>query len=174
MWLFVISSVLWSWVVGRCIAFGPKCHGWLWRPRIKATSWYRLTPIPMAIPYTTFPLMPELFLLLSLPTLFIPNTILHVIATVCLTLQHAFLPLFIVHIHPEALLLFWAWTTTFFILTTLVMIGHLSEFYLMATATQTIAFWIFAWFACLQTYIVILQPIVREPPEDQSRLPRTV
>lgn len=118
--------------------------------------------------------MPELFLLLSLPTLLIPNTILHMVATLCLTLQHAFLPLFVIHIHSETLLLFWAWGTTFCILSTLVMIGHLSAFYLLATVTQTVAFWIFAWFACLQTYITILQPIVREPPEVQSRLPRTV
>ena len=174
MWLFLVSSALWSWVVGRFIAFGPKCSGWTWRPQIKATSWYRLTPLPMAIPYHTFRFMPELFLLFSIPTLLIPNTILHVIATVSLTLQHAFLPLFVVHIHPEILLLFWAWATTFIILTSLVMIGHLADFYVLATMTQTLSFWTFAWFSFLQTYIVLFQPIIREPPEDQSRLPRTV
>ena len=65
---FVVSACLWSWLVGRSIAFGPKCSVIMWRPEITPDSWYSLTKIPAKIPPMLIVYMPFVFTILSIPT----------------------------------------------------------------------------------------------------------
>ena len=98
---FVVSACLWSWLVGRCIAFGPKCSVITWTPSIKHDSWYLLTTIPAKIPTLLLVFMPHIFTLLSVPTLFLNNTLTHSIMVIMLVSEHCYIPIFVTRIYDS-------------------------------------------------------------------------
>ena len=162
---FVVSACLWSWLVGRCIAFGPKCSVIMWRPEITPDSWYALTKIPAKIPPILIVYMPFVFTILSIPTLFVNNTVTHSIMVLMLLSEQSYVPIFVTRIYnsiPQWPLV----QIGIYILFTMTLNNPIVQ----TTIVVKILLWV--WFLWIE--IKIKNNIIREQLPYTERQPRTV
>ena len=174
--LFVISALLWSWLVGRCITFGPTTRGLCWRPRFHASTWYRLTPLPrLRLPHRVFPWVPLAIAILAIPALFIDIDWIHIATVLRLVSEHAFIPIFVAHVHSECVITWWA------IANLGAAAASIYIFTLMSSAAAAIAIvfttitvFIHIAFLWTQLYLTCVQPPIRKEHEYEKRQPRLV
>ena len=166
--LFVLSASIWAWLVARCIAFGPKSQAICWSPNMHADTWYRLTHIPYKIPHTLFKYIPIFIAFTSIPILYIDNDIIHVVCVLVLVAEHAFIPIFVAHLHSETLITIWAFVNV----SLCALLFYLTMYYAWVVCI-VLKMILHAWLCYMQIYIVIKSPIVTEI-EYQERVPRIV
>jgi len=167
--LFVLSAIVWTWLVSRCITFGPNINGICWQPHLHADTWYRLTPLPAKIPAAQFTYIPILFALLAIPALYIDNDLLHVSTVLLLVSEHAFIPIFVAHVHSERSLAIWA-----FLNISASILQGLLLFPLVWIVCSALQIIIHGWFLYIQLYIIFKQPVIREQEPYQERVARAV
>ena len=173
--LFVISATLWSWVVGRVIAFGIGIEACKWMPNMTADSWYRLTPIRYPIPYKWFNYMPIYIAAAFIPALIIDNDILHAVSVVSLALQHAFVPLFVAQIHDGKTLITWgSCCIGATIATILLLCIDLNTISIIALVLQCFILCLMIWLSAIEIYVTFVTHVIHQPPEELPRVPRTV
>lgn len=168
---FVASASLWAWLVGRCIAFGPTPRGLCWQPTMGADTWYRLTPIPCKVPHKYFPLIAFAFACAAVPALFVPNDLIHVATVLRLVSEHAFLPMFVAHIHSDRALAIWSGCNLLAGIGTVTI--AIPEFPLGALGTA-LGCLVDLWFMHIQLYLCCYQEPIREQNEYEARQPRLV
>jgi hypothetical protein len=172
---FVLSASLWAWLVGRAITFGPNTRGLCWHPNMHADSWYRLTPNPYNIPHKYFPVLSFVFAALAVPALFVQNDIIHIATVLKLVSEHAYIPMFVAHIHSDILLAVW---TIFNILASVgcILLFNIeqSTWAIIAIIPTTIATALHAWFLAIELYIVFKQAPVRQEQVYEARHPRII
>lgn len=173
--LFVVSATLWSWLVGRVIAFGPTPQSLCWCPNMHASTWYRLTPNPYNIPYRAFPYISFAFAFLAVPALFIEDDIIHILTVLRLVSEHAHIPLFTAHVHSERVLTGWPFTNALLAsFTTFLIVHQISFWTVLATPCTIIVACIHAWFFIIQLHLLCSQAIIRQEHSYEERQPRTV
>lgn len=104
---FVVVASVWAGVVGRAIAFGPSLQIWSWTAPLQTTSWYRLTPIVGRMPSEVLSAVPMLLALSQLPILYVQHIPTQLLGVLSLVSWHAFVPVFVVHVHPEQAIAAW-------------------------------------------------------------------
>lgn len=166
---YVISATLWSWIVGRCISFGPKSTGLCWHPHMHADTWYRLTHIPLKMPHQIITLLPIIIVVTSIPALYLKNDIVHAI-TVCINVsEHAFVPIFVAHIHTDKLMTCWSVVNVFMIAALIkAMDGH--DLIAFCT-TPKILLWVYLLY--IQIYLLINGGVVTKV-QAVGRIERTI
>ena len=165
---FVLSATLWCWVVGRCISFGPNSKGLCWHPHMHADTWYRLTLIPLKIPHKFVTLLPVSIAIMSIPALYYKDDLIHAI-TVCITTsEHAFVPIFVAHIHAEKKLVLWAAVNAISIVILIKLIEH--DFVAYCT-TPKLLMWLYILY--VEVYLLINGGPVTATP-DEGRASRTI
>jgi len=173
--LFVLSASLWAWLVGRAITFGPNARGLCWQPTFYADSWYSLTPNPYNMPHKYFPALSFVFATLAVPALFVQSDIIHIATVVKLVSEHAYLPMFIAHIHSDILLTVW---TIFNIVASVASIllfnSDQSTWATIAIIPTLIATALHAWFLAIELYLVFKQSPVRQEQVYEARQPRII
>ena len=162
---FVFSACLWSWLVGRAIAFGPKCSIITWVPNLGPDSWYALTPIRGKMPVALVKLAPIIFTAISVPTLFVNNTITHSIIVFMLVSEQCYIPIFATRIY-DGIPQWPAIQIIIYVLFALTLKNNI----IVITIAMKIALW--TWF--LWTEFTIKNKIVREELVYTERQPRTV
>lgn len=173
--LFVVSATLWSWLVGRVIAFGPTPQSLCWCPNMHASTWYRLTPNPYNIPYRVFPYISFAFAFLAVPALFIEDDIIHILTVLRLVSEHAHVPLFTAHVHSERVLTGWPFANALLAsFTTFLIVHQISFWTMLATPCTIIVACIHAWFFIIQLHLLCSQAIIRQEHSYEERQPRTV
>tara|TARA_B110001452_G_scaffold266465_1_gene273397 strand:- start:3477 stop:3968 length:492 start_codon:yes stop_codon:yes gene_type:complete len=95
---FAISALLWSWLVGRCLAVGINIEIFKLQ-EFNADSWYNLTLLRRRIPPLTIKYSPILMGILSIPILLIDDDLLHCVAVIALVSEHCYIPMFIARIN---------------------------------------------------------------------------
>lgn len=105
--VFVVVASVWATVVGRAIAFGPSSQILYWSPPLQSTSWYRLTPIVGRMPPGLLTWVPFVLTLSQLPILYIQDVPTQLTGVLSLVSWHAFVPVFVVHIHSETQIAAW-------------------------------------------------------------------
>lgn len=162
---FVLSACLWSWLVGRTVAFGPKYSVITWVPELGPDSWYALTPLRGKMPVILIKLAPVYFSVLSVPTLFVNNTITHSIMVIMLVSEQCYIPIFATRIYdgiPQwpavQIIIYGLFTAT------------LQNTIIVFTIALKIVLWI--WFLWVE--FRIKNKIIREELEYTERQPRTV
>jgi len=162
---FLLSACIWSWIVGRCIAFGPTCTVFTWIPKLPPDSWYHLTNIPFKMPRKLIVCMPFMLTALSVPGLMINNTIVHSIVVLCMVNEQCYIPIFTTRIYDS--------------ITTWPLVTAIANILLALTIRNTVVFATlyikavcFAWFAWIE--FSIRHTLVREELPYQERHPRTV
>jgi hypothetical protein len=172
---FVFSATVWSWIVGRSIAFGIGAHGCTWMPDITADSWYRLTHIPYPIPHKWFETMPVCMAIAFIPTFVVDSDIIHAVSVVSLTLQHAFVPLFVAQKHSGKVLSLWGTACILCTLFTMrLLLNEITALTTMAGVTQLYVCILMCRLTAIQVYVTFFGKLVSEPPEETPRVPRTV
>jgi len=164
---FVLSACLWSWLVGRAIAFGPKCSVITWIPNITPDSWYVLTPCSGKMPATLLVCMPIVFILFSIPTLFMNNTLTHSIMVIMMVSEQCYIPIFVTRIYdgiPQ-------WPA---IQITMYALFIYSLTYRNVVVVATIIIKIITWTWFLWIEFNIKNKIIREELPYTERQPRTV
>ena len=166
--LFVLSALIWTWLVSRSIAFGPNIHGICWHPHMHADTWYRLTPMPFKISGQIFTIIPIVLSLIAIPPLYIDNNILHITTIAVLVSEQTFIPIFVAHVHKEHSLTIWSVVN---------IVGSGVQGYILSQSVWVccivIQIIIHTWFLGIQIYISTKQPIIRQL-QYQQRTPRTV
>lgn len=108
--LYAISSLIWSYVVARTVAFG--CSNPLktitWVPIFHANTWYRLTYIHCSINYRIFTYLPIAIVIANIPICMVHDTLIHSIATITLVSEHLLLTMFVVQTYPFKTIAVWA------------------------------------------------------------------
>ena len=172
---FVLSASVWAWLVGRAITFGPTVRGLCWYPDMHADTWYRLTPNPYNIPHKYFPAVSIVFATLAVPALFVHNDIIHVVTVLKLVSEHAFIPIFVAHLHSDVLLTLWS---TFNLLASvgsiLLFNSDQSTWAIIAIVPTLATTALHAWFLAIELYLVFKQPPIRQEQAYVARQPRTV
>ena len=162
---FVMSACLWSWLVGRAIAFGPKCSVITWIPNVGPDSWYSLTPFAGKMPSTLLVCMPIVFILFSVPTLFMNNTLTHSIMVIMMVSEQCYIPIFATRIYND--IPQWpAIQITLYILFAYTM----KNVVVIVSIVIKIALW--TWFLWIE--FKIKNKIIREELPYVERQPRTV
>jgi len=98
--LFTISGLLWSWLVGRCLALGINTEIYKLQS-FNADSWYNLTPIHFKIPTKIIKYSPIIVAILSIPLLLADDDIIHSITVITLVSEHFYIPMFIARIYKN-------------------------------------------------------------------------
>ena len=158
---FVLSVLMWTFFVGRLVAFGPNVQIVLWSPVVHSSTWYRLTPMKLVMPHWFIVLVPFLLMVSQIPMLIGKNAHACVLSVVSLMSWQAFVPVFVVHVHSESLIAVWA-------LCNLVM----AAFALLLSCSAIVPVVIFLWFIWMQVQVMCVG-IVRENPGGM-REPRVV
>ena len=173
--LFVLSASLWAWLVGRTITFGPNTKGMCWHPNMHADTWYRLTPNPYNIPHKYFPLLSFIFAILAVPALFIENDIIHILTVFKLVSEHAFIPIFVAHIHSDILIATWT------IINIIASVGSIllfnneqSTWSIIAIIPTLVAATLHSWFLAIELYLIFKQKPIRQEQAYVARQPRLV
>jgi hypothetical protein len=159
--VFVAVASAWAWVVGRAIAFGPSLHILYWRAPLQTTSWYRLTPMMCRMPPTLLAVVPFVLALSQLPILYIQHVPTQLIGVLSLVSWHAFVPVFVVHQHPETQIAAWCVFNT-----ALAAIG------VHSSVCFVVPLLVFAWLLGIQIQVTCTD-VVRHTP-DTAREPRIV
>jgi len=170
--LFILSGEIWTWLISRCIVFGPNVKGICWYPNMHADTWYRLTPLPYQIPFKLFPYISIVIATLAIPILYLDDNTIHTLAICTLVSEHTFLPIFVAHKHSEALITTWAALNTATKILLLYMLYH--HEYILATVSTVFQTVLMLWFFFTQLYIVIKQPIQKQQPPIQERHQRVI
>lgn len=105
--LYATSSSLWAWVLGRALVFGPSWQICGWKPPLHANTWYRLTPIHCLMPTDLLVCLPVLLSISQIPILLVPSIATQLVSTISLVSWHAFIPIFVIHIHQEPYIFIW-------------------------------------------------------------------
>lgn len=172
---FVLSASLWAWLVGRAIAFGPNARGLCWHPNMHADSWYRLTHNPYNIPHKYFPVMSFVFATLAVPALFVSSDIIHITTVFKLVSEHAYIPMFVAHIHSDIVLTIW---TIFNIVASvgsiLLFNVQQSTWATIAIITTLIATALHAWFLAIEFYLLFNKYTVQQEQVYEPRQPRII
>jgi hypothetical protein len=158
---FVLSVLMWTFFVGRLVAFGPNVQIVLWSPVVHSSTWYRMTPMKVPMPYWFIVLVPFLFMVSQIQMLNGKNAHACVLSVVSLMSWQAFVPIFVVHVHSESLIAVWA-------LCNLVLAAVALVFSLLAIVPVVI----FLWFVWMEVQVMYVG-IVREHPGGM-REPRVV
>lgn len=173
--LFVISASLWAWLVGRTIAFGPNIKTICWHPKMHADTWYRLTPNPYNIPHTYFPTISYIFAGLAIPSLFVYSNIIHATTVLRLVSEHAYIPIFVAHIHSEKILTLWpSLNAGTAIGTVLLLSTYNTTWAIIAIIPTLITIILHLWFVCIQLHLLCKQPVIRQEETYQERQPRII
>jgi hypothetical protein len=162
---FVISACLWTLLVGRTIAFGPKCSVITWVPDVGAGSWYSLTPLTGKMPTALIVCMPIVFILFSVPTLFLNNTLTHSIMVIMMVSEQCYIPIFVTRIYdgmPQ-------WPAIQITMYTL-LLYTINNPVVIVSITIKIIIW--TWFLWIE--FKIKNKIIREELPYIQRQPRTV
>lgn len=168
--IFVLSASIWAWLVGRCIAFGPKSQAICWRPNLHADTWYRLTHIPIKIPYKWFKYMPLGVAAASITPLYIKNDFIHIATVLTLVSEHTYIPIFVAHVHSKATLASWALINA---AANVFIIYLLNSWILAITIIGKIG--IHTWFFIIESYMIINRTnIERQVPSYDGRQSRVI
>ena len=173
--LFVISASLWAWLVGRTIAFGPNIKTICWHPNMHADTWYRLTPNPYNIPHTYFPIISYIFAGLAIPSLFVYSNIIHTTTVLRLVSEHAYIPIFVAHIHSEKILTLWPLLNAGTAIGTVLLLStHNTTWAIIAIIPTFITIILHLWFVCIQLHLLCKQTVIHQEEAYQERQPRIV
>ena len=165
---FVLSATLWSWVVGRCISFGPKSDGLCWHPHMHADTWYRLTPIPLKTPHKCITILPIAIAIMSIPALYYRQDAASVL-TVCITVsEQAFVPIFVAHIHTDKLLTVWCVVN---LLALTILIKIIENDFVAFCTTPKLLMW--SYILYIQLYILTIGGVLTTAP-DEPRSTRAI
>ena len=165
--LFVLSASIWSWLVSRCIAFGPNANGIFWKPNMHADTWYRLTPIPAKLPHNIVANIPLFLAIMAMPLLYMDHNVIHVTTVIVLVSEHSFTPIFVAQLHTQSKIAMWSILNTIFAILQCRAVPLLLSCWLIPKILLHI------WFTYVQLYLVFKQNIIRER-EYQERTPRIV
>ena len=113
--LFVISASLWAFLVGRCIAFGPRLEIFTWVPTFDSDSWYNLSDIPGKIPPKYIKFISLVLTIASVTTLFHNNDFVHCAMAIVLVSENCYVPIFTERVKNS----YWTWPLTNAILNTI-------------------------------------------------------
>ena len=166
--IFAISASIWAWLIARCIAFGPRSNAICWKPNLHADTWYRLTQIPAKLPHNIFAYIPTFIAATSFAALYINNDIIHIYTVILLVSEHAFVPIFVAHIHQEKNITLWAACNTILAIGLAIILKTYIVFF---TIIPKILLW--AYFTYIQLYIWTHGPI-QTTTEYQERQPRVM
>ena len=163
--LFVFSACFWSYIVGRCIAFGPVCRIFTWYPQFPPDSWYCLTHIPARMPVRLVQGLPFVLTVLSIPGLLVNNTLIHSTTVLLTTNDHCYIPIFTSRIYDSMAV--WSVVSA---------AAYACMAYSVSNAVVATAFgvkcFIFLWFTWME--MKIKGNIIREELPYEERQPRTV
>lgn len=173
--LFVVSAMLWSWLVGRAIAFGPTIRSVCWSPNMHASTWYRLTPNPYNIPYQYFTYIAFVFAGLAVPSLFIDDNLIHMLTVLRLVSEHAYIPLFTAHVHSERLLTAWPIANAIVTVGCLFVLWNQTSYWnVLAIPTTIIVACLHVWLCIIQIHLLRQGDITRHERSYEERQPRLV
>jgi len=162
---FAISALLWSWLVGRCLAVGINIEIFKLQS-FNVDSWYYLTLIHQRIPPKFVKYSPILIGILAIPILLIDNDIIHCLTVVALVSEHCYIPMFIARIRTTTTMSLWAFINIL-----------LNIALLCILKTQWIIFWQFikimllSWYLSVELQLQLRGNIVYEI-EQSGRQPR--
>tara|TARA_B110000093_G_C12949311_1_gene401743 strand:+ start:290 stop:811 length:522 start_codon:yes stop_codon:yes gene_type:complete len=168
--LFVISASLWTWILARCIAFGPRKNAICWQPNMKADTWYRLTTLPTKLPHQFFNYMPLFIAVSTITPLYIQNEAIHTATVLILLSEHTYIPIFVAHVHTKQTLVIWA---TINIGMNILIIWAMGSLILAITIIAKIG--LHTWFATIEIYMIYNNThIQRDTPEYEERKNRVI
>lgn len=163
--LFVVSACIWSYIIGRCIAFGPTCPVFTWLAHFPPDSWYCLTDIPMRMPPKLVRIMPYLLLALSIPGLLINSTLVHSVVVLLMVNEQCYMPVFATRVYDSVVV--WPLCTVAANVAFAVSVRHN-----VVIATLAVKCALFLWFAWIE--FTIRHRLIREEAPYEERQPRTV
>ena len=168
--ILVISASLWTWIVARCIAFGPHKKAICWKPNMNADTWYRLTTLPVKIPHQMFNYMPLFIAVSTITPLYIQNELIHAATVLILLSEHTYVPIFVAHIHTKQTLATWAGIN---IIMNILLIHALKSHFFAITIIIKIG--LHLWFMTTEIYMIYNNiPIQRNTPEYEARKTRII
>ena len=159
--LFAISALLWSWLVGRCLAVGIHIEIFKLQ-EFNVDSWYNLTLIRRRIPPMVVKYSPILIGILAIPILLTDDDIVHCVAVIALVSEHCYIPMFIARINVSMSL--WAFANILF---NIVLICLLKTHWIILW--HSIKIMLLIWY--LSVELQLGENIVREI-EESGRQPR--
>ena len=162
---FVVSACIWSFIVGRCIAFGPKCSVFTWVADFPPDSWYCLTSIPLRMPPKLVRVMPLLLTIFSIPGLLLNSTLVHSIVVLFMVNEQAYMPVFATRVYDSVI--YWPLVTA---LTNVVF--ALTVHNTVVVATLAVKCGLFLWFTWIE--FRCRTNLIREELPYEERQPRTV
>lgn len=163
--LFLVSACFWSYIVGRAIAFGPKCTVFTWIAEFPPDSWYCLTNIPLRMPPKLVRIMPILLLALSVPGLLINNTLTHSIVVLFMVNEQCYMPVFSTRVFDSVI--YWPLLTAILNICFALTINNI-----VVIGTLAVKAFIFVWFSWIE--FKCLRHLIREELPYEERQPRTV
>lgn len=173
--LFVLSASLWAWLVGRTLAFGPTLKGMCWHPMMHADTWYRLTPNPYNIPYQYFAGISYIIAALAIPALFIDNNMIHAITVAWLVSEHAYVPIFVAHVHSEIWLTLWPLANAIIGAACVYLFSFVSSKWATIAVIPTLCSVLLnMWFFVIECHLLCKQNIIRQEQAYEERRPRLV
>jgi len=168
--ILVISASLWTWIVARCIAFGPHKKAICWQPNMNADTWYRLTTLPAKIPHQMFTYMPLFIAVSTITPLYMQNEAIHAATVLILLSEHTYVPIFVAHIHTKQTLATWAAIN---IIINILLILALKSPILAITTICKIG--LHTWFMTTELYMIYNNiQIQRETPAYEERKNRVI
>ena len=162
---FVLSSCIWSIIIGRVIAFGPVCTVFTWFPQFPPDSWYRLTDIRGRMPPKLVQVMPWMLIAFAVPGLLVNSTLVHSIVVLMMVNEQTYLPVFTTRVYDSVV----AWPLVTMLANALLAITLRNHVVIATLVAKSL---IFLWFAWIE--FSIRGNLVREELPYQERQPRTV
>ena len=173
----VTLIVVWTFVVGRIIAFGHRSTKvYTWVPTFSSTSWYNLTPIYLRLPLIVIRYLHQIIMvssglyLLLADHFFLQSTMIFLMITL-----HTYVPISVIHLHSDSTLFAWSLLNILIIIAIIIGTSSLQ----LVTATIAICatlpvFGIILWFLILQIQLITCVTISFKPMTDLKRQPRLV
>jgi hypothetical protein len=165
--LYAVSSSIWAWVLGRTIAFGPSNQICCWRPRLHSNTWYKLTPLRCLMPDLLVYAMPFILSLSQIPILLLSSVPTQILSAISLVSWHAFIPIFVIHIHQEWHIFSWCLANV-----TMALAATASAKDSLQTACTIVPTILFIWLTMIQSQLFVVN-IVHHIPAN-TRQPRIV
>lgn len=164
--LYATSSSLWAWVLGRALVFGPTQQICYWKPHLHVNTWYRLTPLHCLMPNYLLILLPYILSISQLPILAVPSISTQLVSTISLVSWHAFIPIFVIHIHQERYIFVWCFLNLVIAIAAILINTHVCRVF------NIIPVFFFLWLTLIQSQL-LRTTIVHQPPVS-TRQPRIV
>lgn len=175
----VTFIVVWTFVVGRIIAFGHRSTKvYTWVPTFSSTSWYNLSPIYLRVPLIVIRYLHQIIMVSSgLYLLLADHFFLQYTMVFLMISLHTYVPISVIHLHSDSTL--FAWSLLNILIIIAIIIGTSSLQLVTATATLAICttlpvFGIILWFLTLQIQLLTCITISFKPMTDLKRQPRLV